>query len=217
MSTKDTLLNFTDPLFLVYEFLKKKNLGGIVIADLDAPYDCLISARTAQNNDFSIEFIQKYKLEKTQCFGFQGSTDLQESMTCIKKNIGPENNDAFTNLESYIQDFHNIFLNMDIEGGEWQWLQGCNTNNLAKFAQISIELHGITNTSWHGITINSFGCGYEEKRDCLEKLAQTHYLVHAHGNNADRVASNGLPNVLQLIYINKNLFKDIPPINNAVC
>jgi len=213
MSTKDTLLNFTDPLFLVYEFLKKKNLGGIVIADLDAPYDCLISARTAQNNDFSIEFIQKYKLEKTQCFGFQGSTDLQESMTCIKKNIGPENNDAFTNLESYIQDFHNIFLNMDIEGGEWQWLQGCNTNNLAKFAQISIELHGITNTSWHGITINSFGCGYEEKRDCLEKLAQTHYLVHAHGNNADRVASNGLPNVLQLIYINKNLFKDIPPIN----
>jgi hypothetical protein len=44
-------------------------------------------------------------------------------------------------------------------------------------------------------------------------LAQTHYLIHAHGNNADRVAMNGLPNVIELVYINKNMFSEIPSIN----
>jgi len=223
MSTKDTLLDSPEALFVVYEFPKKIRHGldidgGYVIADVDTTYDCLISAGIASNDDFSVDFIQKHGLQKTQCFGFDGSVDslpanLQNSMTFVKKNIGSENTDTITNLESYIQDLHNIFLKMDIEGGEWAWLQGCSETNLSKFAQIVIELHGITNTSWHGITINSFGCGYAEKQDCLKKLVQTHYLVHAHGNNADLAASNGLPNVIELVYVNKKFFKEAPKIN----
>ena len=224
MSTKDTLLEGTEPLFVVHEVPKKIRCGldidgGYVIADIDTNYDCLISAGIAGNDDFSVDFIQKYNLHKHQCYGFDGSVDdlpanLKDRMNFVKKHIGSVNDDKTTNLALYIQDFHNIFLKMDIEGGEWAWLQGCGEASLKKFAQIVIELHGITNTSWHGITINSFGCGYDEKRDCLKKLANTHYLVHAHGNNADRVANNGLPNVIELVYVNKTFFKEVPRINS---
>lgn len=220
MSTNDTLLDSIEPLFVVYEYPKKfrYGLGGFVIADVDTPYDCLISAGIERSDDFLVDFIQKHKLQTSQCFGFDGTIDtlpenLRDSMTFVKKQIGTVNDNKTTSLDSYIQDFHNILLKMDIEGGEWAWLQGVEEETLSKFAQIVIEIHGITNTSWHGLTINSFGCGYEQKRDCLKKLSNTHYMVHAHGNNADLVASNGLPNVLEVAYLNKKFFHEIPPIN----
>jgi hypothetical protein len=68
------------------------------------------------------------------------------------------------------------------------------------------------------MTIHSFNCisnpkGYNEKINCLQKLANTHYLIHAHGNNADLVANNGLPNVIEMTYINKKYFHDVPLLN----
>jgi hypothetical protein len=221
MSGKDTLLE--EPLFVVYDFPKKIRCGldidgGYVIADVETSYDCLLSAGIAANDDFSVDFIKKYNLQKHHCFGFDGSidnlpTNLQDKMTFVRKHIGSDNNDATTNLESYVRDFHNVFLKMDIEGGEWAWLRGVDEATLNKLTQVVLELHGTTSTSWHGLTIDAFGSGYAEKRDCLKKLSKTHYLVHAHGNNADCVASNGLPNVLEVVYLRKTLFKEPPSLN----
>jgi hypothetical protein len=221
MSTADTLLDAPESLFAVYDVPKKIRCGGDVIADVEVDYDCLLSVGIAQNDDFSVDFMKTHSLQKARCFGFDGSIDslpanLQGSMTFVKKNVGSVNDDTTTNLDSYFRDFHNIFMKMDIEGGEWTWLRAADESQLAHLAQLVVELHGITNTSWHhGFTINSFGCGYAEKRDCLKKLSRTHYLVHAHGNNADRVAANGLPNVLELVYVNKALFKEPPKLNRA--
>jgi hypothetical protein len=50
----------------------------------------------------------------------------------------------------------------------------------------------------------------------MNKLANTHYLIHAHGNNNDKVAYNGLPNVLELTYLNKNLFEKKPDKNVSI-
>jgi len=226
MSARETLLDPSESLFVVYDFPKKfrcgGNLdGGYVMADVDVKYDCLLSAGIAQNDDFSVDFIQRYNLPKTHCFGFDGSIDalpanLQDKMTFVKKNIGSTNDDTTTTLDSYVREFRNIFLKMDIEGGEWAWLREVDEARLANLSQIVLELHGITSTSWHsGLTITSFDCGYAEKRDCLKKLSQTHYVVHAHGNNADRSAANGLPNVLEVVYVNKNLFKEPPTLNRT--
>ena len=72
MSTNDTLLDSIEPLFVVYEYPKKirHGLGGFVIADVDTPYDCLISAGIERSDDFLVDFIQKHKLQTSQCFGF---------------------------------------------------------------------------------------------------------------------------------------------------
>ena len=48
---------------------------------------------------------------------------------------------------------------------------------LEKIKQIAIEFHGITNLD------SSFESTYEAKVACLEKLNQTHYLIHSHGSH----------------------------------
>ena len=99
---------------------------------------------------------------------------------------------------------NNIFLKIDIEGGEYPWLLQMNENQLNKFKQIVIEFHGITNNRWY--------YNYNEKIKCLEKLSKTHYIVHAHGNNHAPVVNN-IPDVIELTYVNKSYFNQVPELN----
>ena len=93
---------------------------------------------------------------------------------------------------------------MDIEGGEYDWIMSLNTQDLCSFKQIVIEVHGVNNDSW--------GTPYRIKHECLKRLSETHYLVHAHGNNA-RSTTNYIPNVFELTYIRKNEVSSEPPLN----
>ena len=83
-------------------------------------------------------------------------------------------------------------------------------SQLNKFKQIVIEFHGINDNSW--------GFNMTDKIKCLEKLSNTHYIVHAHGNNYGSTINN-IPNVIELTYIKKNnitpsLNTTSLPINN---
>ena len=95
---------------------------------------------------------------------------------------------------------------MDIEGGEYPWLLNINEEQLNKFKQIVIEFHGITNDGWGYIN--------NDKMLCLKKLANTHYIIHAHGNNHDQVVNN-IPDVIELTYINKKYFNSVPELNKV--
>jgi hypothetical protein len=95
---------------------------------------------------------------------------------------------------------------MDIEGGEYNWLSSISDEQLQKFKQIVIEFHGITNDGW--------GCSYGEKVKCLEKLANSHYIIHAHGNNHGPVCNN-IPDVIELTYVNKKYFDSVPNFNTS--
>ena len=54
-----------------------------------------------------------------------------------------------------INKYNDIFLKIDIEGGEYPWLLTIDELQLTKFKQIIIEFHGITNDGWK--------CKYEDK------------------------------------------------------
>ena len=58
-----------------------------------------------------------------------------------KKNIGGTNTEKTTNLHSLIEPKNNIFLKMDIEGGEYDWLHSLSKKQLNEFQQIVIEFH----------------------------------------------------------------------------
>ena len=103
--------------------------------------------------------------------------------------------------------YKNIFLKMDVEGGEYPWLLSIDDEQLlSNFKQIVIEFHGITNDGW--------GCCYSDKIKCLEKLSKTHYIVHAHGNNNGPVVKN-IPDVIELTYVNKKYFNSVPEFNTT--
>ena len=200
----------------VYSYDNKIRLGvmydgGYVIADLNGTYDCYISAGIANEESFTRDFIQKYHMNESNCFGFDGTIhsypyQFTTDISFIRKNIGFTNNAHTTNLSPFIDKYNEIFLKIDIEGGEYPWIASLDENKLNKFKQIVIEFHGITN--------DTCGCAIKDKIRCLEKMSRTHYIVHAHGNNHGG-ETNNMPNVIELTYVNKKYFPIPPPLNTS--
>lgn len=186
--------------------------GGYIVADLEGvKYDCYISAGICDEESFSRDFIKMHNMNEYNCFGFDGTINsyphqYTRNISFIKKNINSFNDDNNTNLDHLINTYNNIFLKIDIEGGEYPWLLNIAEEQLNKFKQIVIEFHGITNNTWN--------CHYNDKIKCLEKLSHTHYIVHAHGNNHGPVY-NKIPDTVELTYVNKNYFTEPPEFNTS--
>jgi len=203
-------------LLQVYKFDKKirlgcNNDGGYVLGEMDGEYDCYISAGISNEESFSRDFINKYNMNEYNSFGFDGTINnypynYTKKISFIKKNINYFNDDENTNLFYLTHKYNNIFLKMDVEGGEYPWLLQIDEIQLNKFKQIVIEFHGITNDGW--------GCNNNNKIKCLEKLSKTHYIVHAHGNNHGPVINN-VPDVIELTYIRKSCFSSVPEFNTT--
>ena len=211
------------------------NDGGYVIADMgaggaggvggvggaDGLYDCYISAGVNDEESFTRDFLARYSsscsLNETNCFAFDGTiqaypTQYTDKITFIKKNIGGRKTDdaAETNLLFLLNKYSRVFLKMDIEGGEYPWLMRMTADDLRKIKQLVIEFHGIT-----GVGGTDWGCSFDMKWDCIKKLSETHYFVHAHGNNHSHVVL-GIPDVIELTCIEKSYFSEGAPMLNRV-
>jgi len=192
-----------------------KGDGGYIIAD-DFTYDLFISCGIGGDIQFEDEFLSRYP--SLLCYAFDGTIDSipphKNTIIWIKKNIEYKNTDKTTNLKEYCKNVSKIFLKMDIKGSEFNWLDSMTKNELECFSQIVLEVH------W------PFDL-YRNKM--LEKLRDTHYIIHIHGNNyCDRdipkhlpsgrtydgtvhinnkmLPSIQLPEVFEVTYVNKKLF-----------
>ena len=185
--------------------------GGYVIGDINETYDCYISAGINNEDSFTTDFISKYNMNNN--YAFDGTIDdypyqYTKNITFIKKNINSYNDDFNDNLQFLFEKYNNIFLKMDIEGGEYPWLLSIDDNKLNKLKQIVIEFHGITKEGLH------WGTEYDDKIKCFKKLADTHYLIHAHSNNNSQTF-NKIPDTIELTYINKKYFTITPELNTT--
>ena len=198
----------------VYNYDNKIRLGnngdgGYVIADIGNKYDCYISCGVSNEESFSRDFIKKYKMNKNNSFAFDGTIEdypyeFTKDITFIKKNIGDRNNDKVTNLDFLLEKYNNIFLKMDIEGWEFEWLLQLTSDKLKKIKQIVIEVHGVNDDSWNFTQ--------SDKITCFNKLNEQFYLIHAHGN-VHAGKTNNIPDVLELTYLNKSQFDKEPERN----
>ena len=107
-----------------------KKDGGYVIANVPK-YDCYISAGVYNEESFSRDFINKFKMNKYNSFAFDGTIKsypykYTKNITFIKKNISSHKNNNKVNLHGLINHYNNIFLKMDIEGCEYDWLLSFN-------------------------------------------------------------------------------------------
>jgi hypothetical protein len=225
-------MNCLDLLRVYYFDTSKKirlgvqNDGGYVIADIDADgsssggssgsYDCYISAGVSNEESFTRDFLARYSsscsLNETNCFAFDGTiqaypTQYTDKITFVKKNIGSGVASTDTNLLFLLNKYSRVFLKMDIEGGEYPWLMRMTADDLRKIKQLVIEFHGITGSGW--------GCSFYNKWNCIKKLSETHYIVHAHGNNYGHVATP-VPDVIELTCIEKSYFSEGAPALNHV-
>lgn len=194
--------------------------GGYVIVN-GLNYDLFISCGISDDIRFEDAFLDIYK--DIKCFAFDGTINKipehRNNILWINKNIDFNITTQTTNLKDYIMDYNNIFLKMDIEGSEFNWIDSMTIEELNKFSQIVIEIH------WP----------FDKYRSSmLQKLSETHYLVHIHGNNyCDKDISKNLPSgrtydgcviinnnelglesiklpeVFEITYVKKDIFKNI--------
>lgn len=153
--------------------------GGYVIAD-GFDYDLFISCGIAGDVRFEEAFLD---IHKVKCVSFDGTISSfpyhRNSMEWIPKNIGYSNTGNTTNLKEYMKGSTKIFLKMDIEGSEFNWLDSMTETELDQFSQIVLEVH------WPFDVY---------RMNMLKKLNKTHYIVHIHGNNyCDRDIPKHLP------------------------
>lgn len=187
--------------------------GGYVICKLEGDYDCYITCGVANEASFDRDFLNLFKnIGKNNSFAFDGTIKdypwrYTKDITFIKKNISNFNDNNHTNLDNLINKYDKIFLSIDIEGGEYPWLLSLTQDKLQKFKQICIEFHGLNDNTWSS--------SLSDKIKCLNILNQTHYIMHAHGNNCSGIQNN-IPDVLELTYVNKKYILNVPLKNKTL-
>jgi len=156
--------------------------GGYVVCETNVKYDALLSGGIGRNVSFENDFLKLYKIP-AYAFDrtiqeFPQNQYASDKIKWYKKNIGDRNLDNLTNLIEYTEQYSNIFLKLDIEGGEYQLFKVLTSDHLSKISQIVIEIHEYyENMLVENVTTT--------KLEILFKhLSKTHTLLHVHANNA---------------------------------
>jgi hypothetical protein len=165
----------------------KDNDGGYIIIDAPINYDFLIGAGINDDTSFEDHFLSLYP--KLECHAFDGTIKKSPSknprFTWIPKNIGSGDNED--DLISYLEKYSNIFLKMDIEGHEIEWIEKLTEKHLNSLAQIVIEFHYPFSERHYAV---------------MRKIHKTHVMFHFHENNC--CGYNGsIPNVFECTFLNR--------------
>jgi hypothetical protein len=201
---------------ILYEspFLKKRigknNDGGYVIATLPDTYDLLISGGVSNDISFEEQLLELYL--NLICYAFDGTVselpnnNNNNRIHFYKKNLGDSNNDNLTNLHEYIEPCNNIFMKIDIEGHEFRIMPTIIEKNLMnKIKQLVIEIHSPADIHMFPDYFNGLSDIDNNKMfDLLNKINNTHTLVHFHANNGcklQEIDGIKLPHVFELTYI----------------
>ena len=182
--------------------------GGYIIAEIpDVKYSILVAGGISYDISFEEDFLKKYGDVNT-CMAYDGTIGKlpvnNPRITFIRKNIGSEENDTVTNLYDVIEAHNDIFVKMDIEGGEIPWIKSLTEDHLNRFAQIVMEFH------------QPFT---DKEADTFKKLNKTHVLVHFHGNNCCGTRNYKgvvIPNVFECTYIHKKHYLSVPELNTDI-
>jgi FkbM family methyltransferase len=105
----------------------------------------------------------------------------------------------------------NMILKMDIEGHEYETILNCSENLFNHFDQLAIEVHDVVNSHSEPqflINVDNVEKRWENKLKLFSKLNKFYYLVHIHGNNYSSQIIDGMPDVLELLYIKKDKFSN---------
>jgi hypothetical protein len=203
--------------------------GGYVIID-GYEYDCILSAGIADEVSFENDFIKQNP--NIDAYAFDGTVErpeaLSEKFTYVKSNIGVISSEdgsqvysngglgnyvgGITNLKEYVKKYKNIFVKMDVEGEEWNWVRVFE-DSLNKVKQLTIEVHALFPhlLSPHLVSAHCQNLPHDEWSDnileSLKILNKTHYLVHVHENNASplvKIGDHEYPTFYELTYIRKD-------------
>ena len=189
---------------LVLERVGRNHDGGYIIALLgqDA-YDLFLSGGVGDDTSFEIHFGNIHRFDKGYALdaSIESPPPLPPSITWVKQFIGFRDDDErYNTLTQHLSSHRNVFLKLDIEGGEWEWFAKLEVELLRNIKQMTMEVHRICGDTYNDPQ------GQAYRMNVIKKLTQTHVLIWAHGNNYTHNCSlQGLavPNALELTFVRK--------------
>ena len=177
-----------------------------VICDIpDIQYDLLLSGSFSpysfSNSSFETAFVQKYANTPAFLFAPANTNKDTESFIFSDKIIGYYENEKETNLGWLIENnsVKNVFVKLDVEGGEMPWIKSLTIPKLDKITQLVI----------------TFNLPFSDY-DAFDIINQTHILIHIKPNNSRGVRQHKgvfIPNVFECTYIHKKYFSNPPELN----
>jgi hypothetical protein len=178
--------------FYLYDGIQKQRIGSkydggyVVCLDVYNDYDIIMSGGAGNNISFEKELIS---ILDQNCVIYDHTIDIQNinnTKLVHSKTILSKNNQHFFDL---INTHNNIFLKLDIEGGEYELLEYLTQQQVERFKQIVIEIHD----------------PYLSIRfDLIKKLFIGHKLIHLHANNCCgtvNVFGIDMPRIVELTLI----------------
>jgi hypothetical protein len=205
----DNLILYKSP--FVKKRIGRNNDGGYVIVNLPDTYDLFISGGISDDISFEKDLLNLYP--SLICYAFDGTVsnlpnndDHNSRIKFYKKNLGEINNDSLTNLHEYIEPHNNIFMKIDIEGHEFRIMPTIIEKNLInKIKQLVIEIHSPGDIQLYPDYFKGLSDIHNnEMFSLLNKINNTHTLVHFHANNGcklQKIDGIDLPHVFELTYI----------------
>lgn len=214
--------------------LGRRNDGGYVICKLPGSYDLFISGGISGDISFEQNFLDVYYKQSTRtphCFAFDGTIDRMpvtvpdERMTFVKKNLGDPriSGDCVTNLHDYISGHSDVFMKIDIEGHEFRLLptlieklNHLDRSMIQNIKQLVVEIHSPGDIQLHPTYFQGLSdITHDFMFKMLERLNETHTLVHLHANNGCKthIVNAGekgdvvLPNVFECTFIRNDFVK----------
>lgn len=177
-------------------------IGQILESNPSRVYDCFISGGIGGDVSFEKDFLRKFP--EMKCHAFDGTVNSpnKKNMFFTRKNIGPKETANETNLYNLINKHKDLFIKLDIEGGEYSWLSSISDDQLKRIKQLVIELHD-----------------FPQRWSVLSRLSKIYWLAHLHGNNYSgvrRINNVIVPNTIECTYIRKSEVNQVRLNNFAI-
>ena len=188
--------------------------GGYVICETDIVPDALYSYGSNDKISFERDFYSKYN---KPCYVYDhtidGITDKPDYVHFFKEGIGSQKTHELDTLSSHISmnnhgNCKNLFLQMDIEGAEWDVLVH---QPIEQFSQMIIELHMYPYMFSNPMFLTKI-------IGTLSYINKYFIPVHVHGNNACSpenrpwLVDGVLPMCMEVTYLRKDAY----PIDETV-
>jgi hypothetical protein len=210
------LLSLLRPLDVVGPSLVRKGRngdGGYVMLDAGiegVAYSLGVNDEVSWDVDMVKAGCQVYQYDHT----VSSAPVTHPSIHFFKTGIAAENSPdgVFKSLEYLLETNghrgrRDLILKMDIEGSEWEVIEGLQTSTLDQFSQILAE--------WHFPEFSNIADPEELERvlSVFEKLNQTHQVIHVHANNYGRMGIIGgvsLVEGLEVTYLRRDGYQFKP-------
>jgi hypothetical protein len=181
--------------------------GGYVIPSIVSELDYCFSPGVSNSALFELELAERFGIKSFMAdASIEGLPQQHEYFSFRKTYIGGTNTDEFIKLSKWVEDSlpaldsHQMMLQMDIEGYEYDVLCAESEEFLSKFSIIVIEFHYL-----HRLFQLGF---FQFFRALMKKLFENFSVCHTHPNNTAPISEYNeiqIPILTEMSFIRNDL------------